>query len=170
MQETPDEQDFSIADLPPHIEKLLNLPRQTWLNSLAYCTLFETLNPAARVFLRLENDSLHDVLFYRLVRKMGFLTLEIEGFPDVSDDTIRHLLQRHKARVAIVNRLESPVKPDEAAHISAKHIYLKSYVTIAPLPDSKEAYLNLLGKNRKKQLPQYLRRFAHYWDANGASS
>ena len=164
MQQTHDEQDFSIADLPPHIEKLLNLPHQTWLNSLAYCTLFETLNPAARVFLRLENGSPKDVLFYRLVRKMGVLTLEIEGFPDVSDDIVRHLLQRHKAHLAIVNRLEPPVKPDEAAHISAKNIYLKSYVTIAPLPDSKEAYLNLLGKNRKKQLPQYLRRLHRHFE------
>jgi hypothetical protein len=171
MEQTNGEHDFPLNDLLSNIDvktrhalSLLNDSRQPWLNSLAYCTLFEPRNPATRVFFRLENDVPQDVLFYRLVKKMGFLTLEIEGFPTTSDAIIKTLLQRHKADLAIVNRLESPVKPDEEAQISAKHIYLKSYVTVAPLPDSKEMYLTLLGKNKKKQLPQYLRRLQRHFE------
>jgi Acetyltransferase (GNAT) domain len=158
------EQDYSIKELPSPIRDLLidsNLP---WLNSLAYCTSYNILNPADRVFIQIEDDQIQHALFYRLKYKLGFRVLEIEGFPDAKNDTIEALIKLHKAHVAIVNRLENPVKTDENWYSTVSNIYLKSYITIATLPTSKDEYLSLLGKNKKKQLPQYLRRLYKHFD------
>jgi Acetyltransferase (GNAT) domain len=157
--------DYILKELSTKMRDLLTSTHLPWLNSLPYCTGFDTLNPADRVFFTLKNDEVNDVLFYRIKHKFGWVKIiEIEGFPDAKNEQIQELISRNKAHLAVVNRLENAVQPDEEWYVSNSDTYLKSYITIAPLPPSKEEYLNLMGKNKRKQLPQYLRRLHRHFN------
>jgi hypothetical protein len=159
------EKDFAIEELPIKIKELLMGVDQSWLNSYNYCTGYNILNPADRVYVKMDDEAIHFALFYRVKKQYGFFKIiEIEGFPDAANAHIEALLVLHKAHLAVVNRLENAVKPDEEWYASDSNTYLKSYITIAPLPPSKEDYLSLMGKNRRKQLPQYLRRLYRHFD------
>jgi Acetyltransferase (GNAT) domain len=159
------EHDYALEELSPTMRDLLTSTHLPWLNSLSYCTGFETLNPADRVFFKMEGDAISQVLFYRIRQKLGWVkTIEIEGFPNVSIEQIQELVSRKKAHLAIVNRLENAVQPDENYVSKMSHIFHNGYITIVPLPPSKEEYLTLMGKNRRKQLPQYLRRLHRHFN------
>jgi Acetyltransferase (GNAT) domain len=159
------EHDYAIEALTPQLRNLLTSPHLPWLNSLPFCTGYNVLNPAERVFFTMENDMVSQVLFYRIKQKFGAVkVLEIEGFPDASIEQIQKLINRHKAHLAVANRLENAVKPDEDYVSKTNHIYHKGYITIAPLPSSKEEYLSLLGKNKRKQLPSYMRKLNRYFN------
>jgi hypothetical protein len=159
------EHDYGIKELPPQIQYLLLNSNLPWLNSLSYCTRFEALNPADRVFFTIESGSVSQVIFYRIKQEFGWIkTLEIEGFPDAKNEIIQALISRNKAHLAVVNRLENAVKPNEEWHTLDSNTYLKSYITITPLPSSKDEYLSLMGKNKRKQLPQYLRRLLRHFN------
>jgi hypothetical protein len=159
------EKDYLVTQLPPQVKDLLTAEGLPWLNSFNYCTGFDRLNPADRVYVKMQDNVVHSAIFYRVKRRFGLLkTIEIEGFSDVTDAQIEALLKLHGAHLATVNRLEAAVKPDEEWTSSTGHIYHKNYLTIVNLPSSKEEYLSLMGKNKRKQLPQYLRRLNRHFD------
>lgn len=164
MQDYIYEQDYSLKELPQTIKELLQNANLPWLNSFEFC-LGYVPNPAERVLLRMKGGNIHQVVFYRLIKRMGFLrTIEVIGFPNIVKQDIQGLFKTHKAYLATLNHLEQPVKPDENWCSTHANVYCHTYVTIAKLPTSKDEYLNLLGKNRKRQLPQYLRKVNRYFE------
>ena len=99
---------------------------------------------------------------YCLKKKWGFLTvIEVIGFPNLTNFTISRLIEEHNAQLALINRLEQPIKPNEQWTASQANIFCKSYITIANLPTSKEDFFRQLGKRHRKNLPQNWRRLKH---------
>jgi hypothetical protein len=159
------EKDFLIKDLPEPISELLNTSNLPWLNSPQFCLGYAS-EPAERVWLRLDDDKVHEVVFYRLIKQMTLSVIEIVGFPDCKDEVINNLIKKHSVKLAFVNRLDKSLQPDEKKPSLPPHVYFKNHVIFLDLPASKEEYLNSLGKNRKKQLPQYLRRVDKYFNSD----
>jgi hypothetical protein len=157
------ENDFPINELPEHINILLNQSNLPWFNSLAFCTGHDA-NPANRVWLKIVENNIHKAIFYRLTKHFYLKTIEIVGFPDISTVDVEGLLKLHQAQLAVINRLEKAVKPDEEWHPKLKNVYRHSYITVVPLPSTKEEYLTQLGKNKRKQLPQWFRRMHRYFN------
>ena len=158
------EQDFLITELPQPIKNLLQAANLPWLNSLEFCTGYDD-SGAERVLLRRDSEKIHQAVFYRLTKKMGLLPIiEIVGFPDMDDAKIGGLIKTHHAQLAVVNRLEDSIKPDEEWQATQPNVYHHSYVTIAQLPPTKEEYLKRLGKHKRAQLPNYWRKLAKHLD------
>jgi hypothetical protein len=155
--------DFVIKELPKPINDLLQVTSLPWLNSLEFCTLYVP-NPAEYILLKMDDETIHQVVFYRLIKKMSLLIIEMIGFPEVIEQDIQALMKIHHAHLAIYNHLENPVKPEQEWHSDQTNVYFKSYVTVVNLPQSKDDYMNALGKNKRKQLPQYLRRLNNHFD------
>jgi Acetyltransferase (GNAT) domain len=88
------------------------------------------------------------------------------GFPDISDNRINDLIKKHQVKLAVVNRFGNALEPDEKLPLLPPNVYFKNYVTFIDLPPTKEEYLNQLGKNKQKQLPQYLRRANRFFSSD----
>ena len=159
----PMKKDFLLAELPQPIKDLLHAAILPWLNSLAFCTIYDP-HTAERVLLKMDKEQIQQVVFYRIVSKLGVLTvIEIIGFPDISDEDIRELLGLHNAQLATVNRFEQSVKPEEDWQPTDAAVFCKTYVALVDLPPVKEDYLKKLGKNKHAQLPKYWRRINRLW-------
>jgi hypothetical protein len=163
MQNQIYENDFSIEELPEPIRELLHQSNLPWFNSLAFCTGYDA-QPATRVWIKMVENNIHKAVFYRLTKRFLLNSIDIIGFPDISEVDFDRLLKLHNAQLTIVNRLEKAVKPDEEWYPTNKNVYRHSYVTVVPLPSSKEEYLQQLGKNKRKQLPQWFRRLHRYFN------
>ncbi len=157
------EQDFNIAELPESVKHNLKSSPVSWLNSYDFCTGYGN-KTAERVWLRQKGNVVQQAIYYRVVQQRFVKTLEIVGFTDASDDEIKKLAQTHEAPVSVVSRMERPVREGENWQNSQYNIYLKEYITIVPLPTTKEEYLSQLGKNKRKQLPQWYRRINRYFN------
>jgi Acetyltransferase (GNAT) domain len=156
------EQDFLIKDLPQSLVKQLNDPDLPWLNSYPFC-MSHGFEAAERVWLNLKNEAVQQAVFYRIIKGFFFKKIEILGFPDVDNSVIEGLIKKHKAHLALLNRTEKAVKPEENWQPPKSNIYVHEYITVVNLPKTKEEYLTQLGKNRRRQLPQWTRRlFKHY--------
>jgi Acetyltransferase (GNAT) domain len=151
------ERDFLIKDLPQSIVKQLNSTDLPWLNSYSFCMDY-SLEAAVRVYLNLNNEAVQQAVFYRIDKGFFLKKIEIIGFPDVDNEVIEGLVRKHKAHLALVNRIENAVKPAENWQPPHNNIYVHEYITIVNLPKTKEDYLIQLGKNKRKQLPQWTRR------------
>jgi hypothetical protein len=100
------EQDFSIKDLPYQIRKLLEKACLPWFNSLDFCTGFAP-DPAERILIKMDSEKIYQVVFYRLIKRFGFInTIEIVGFPNIDNNQIEHLIQLHQAHLAVLDRIE----------------------------------------------------------------
>ena len=164
MQNSIYEQDFLLKELPQAISDLLRASNLPWLTSLEFCTQYDDNQPE-RVLIKMDAEKIHRAVFYRFTKRMGLLrVIEIIGFPDIVNQDILGLLKTHHAQLALVNRLENPVKPDEKWHSTHANVYCHSYVSIAELPPSKEEYLKQLGKNKREQLPKYWRRLNRHFN------
>jgi Acetyltransferase (GNAT) domain len=165
-QNSIEKQDFALNELPQNIKKLLDTADLRWLNSVEFCTGYP-LNPAERVFLTLDTEKVHDALFYRIKQEMNFITIiEIIGFSNFVEQDILDIIKAHKGLIATVNTLESAVEANEEWLPKQSNVYRKDYVTIVKLPNTKDEYLNQLGKNKRRQLPRYLRRLYKSFDEN----
>jgi hypothetical protein len=150
------EQDYSIKELPPYMLQLLQAANLPWLNSLGFCVSFDADTRAERVFIKTDFEKVYQVIFYRLINKTPFLRIvEIIGFPNIAEPEIQRLISKHQAQLALVNRLEPPVKPNEQWQSEKANLYLHNYIPIAQLPNCKHAYFNQLGKHKRVQLPKY---------------
>ena len=90
------EQDFSLKELPHTIIHLLQTAHLPWLNSLQFCTGYPH-DPAERVFIRGDSEKIHQAVFYRLIKRYGFLRIiEVIGFPDIEDKAIQSLIKTHQ--------------------------------------------------------------------------
>jgi Acetyltransferase (GNAT) domain len=159
------EEDYAIKDLPQPILHLLQTANLPWLNSLDFCLGFDAHTRAERVFLKTDFEKIYQVVFYRLVNKTPFLRIvEILGFPNIVEQEIQSLVKKHHAQLALVNRLEPPVKPNEKWHSAQKNLYLHNYIPIAELPNSKDTYFNQLGKHKRIQLPKYWKKLGEHFD------
>lgn len=164
MQNITYEEILPLNDLPIAIRNLLHTSNLPWLNSLEFCTGYVP-NPAEHLLLRRDDGQIYDALFYRVItKKIGLRIVEIVGFPTVSDEDIQKLIKTNQAHLAVVNRLEKPVKHNEEWQTVKNNVYCKSYVTIAKLPRCKHEYLNLLSKNDRKQLPIYLQKLNTHFE------
>lgn len=157
--------DFNIHELPASIEKNLINASFPWLNSYAFCTGYGN-KTAERVWLIQHANSIQQAIYYRIVQQGFVKILEVVGFTGASDDEIKTLIEAHKAHLAVVSRTERPVKQGENWKNTKSNVYLKEYITIVPLPTNKEEYLNQLGKNKRKQLPQWYRRINRYFNGD----
>jgi Acetyltransferase (GNAT) domain len=159
------EQDFLIKDLPQSLLDQLNAKDLPWLNSYGFCMGYgENAKDAAdRVWLRYNNNEIEEAVFYRLEQSFLIRKMVVVGFTLVGNEIIEKLVKKHKVHFASVNRQELPVEPEENWQPPKSNIYVHDYISIVNLPETKEAYLTQLGKNRRKQLPQWTRRlFRHY--------
>lgn len=164
------EQDFSLKELPHTIIHLLQTAHLPWLNSLQFCTGYPH-DPAERVFIRGDSEKIHQAVFYRLIKRFGFLRIiEVIGFPDIEDKAIQSLIKTHHAQLAVVNRMELPVKPDEQWRPTQAHVYAKTYIPIIELPATKEEYLKQLGKKKRERYPNYWRRLNRHFNPDGSDS
>jgi hypothetical protein len=157
------ERDFLIKDLPQSVKKQLDAADLPWLNSYPFCMGYG-LKEAERLWLRFNNDSIQKAVFYRIDKWFFLKRIEILGFPDIDNAVVETLIKKHKAHFAIINRLKKAVKPEEIWHPTQNNIYIHDYITIVDLPETKEEYLTQLGKNRRKQLPQWTRRTYRYFN------
>ncbi len=158
-----DRQDFLIKGLPPSIESLLKKAHLPLLNSLEFCTGYEAKS-AERVWIWIEGEEIYKVVFYRVVKKLFLNTVEIVGFPEINDEDIQRLIKMHNAHLAVVSRMESPIKREQKWHSPHGNVYLKEYITILKLPEYKNEYLRLLGRKKRKQLSQNLRKINTYFN------
>jgi Acetyltransferase (GNAT) domain len=174
MRQTDIEQDFLITDLPQSILEKLNFLDTPWLNSHPFCMGYGT-HAAERVWIKQNmvqtlhqaesmTEGVEKVVFYRIDKGFFLKKIDILGFPDVEDVIIEGLIKKHKAHLAIVNRTEKAVEPEENWQPPKSNIYVHDYITIVDLPKTKEEYLKQLGKNRRKQLPQWTRRTYRYFN------
>jgi Acetyltransferase (GNAT) domain len=159
------EQDYAIKEMPSSILHLLKTANLPWLNSLDFCVGFDADTRAERIFVRTDFDKVYQAVFYRLVNKTPFLRIvEIIGFPNIAEHEIQGLIVKHKAQLALVNRLEPPVKPNERWHSEKANLFLHNYIPIAHLPNCKHAYFNQLGKHKRVQLPKYWQQLTTHLD------
>ncbi len=157
------EKDYLIQELPQFTLDLIHKSGLPWLNSLPFCTGYGA-HPANRIWLKMDNDKIYDAVFYRLIRLFPFNVIEVVGFPNCTERDIIVLSKKHNAHIILVNRLENAIKSDEEWHANQYNVFHHSYVTIVALPATKEEYLTQLGKNKRKQLPQWCRRMYRYFD------
>jgi Acetyltransferase (GNAT) domain len=163
MQSSLLEQDFLIKDLPEPIRNSLNTAELPWLNSLDFCTGYDTDASVKRLWLKMEGKTVQKAVFYCVKKRLGvFKTLEILGFPDIDNDEIKRLIKTHHAQLAVVNRMEAPIAADEQWISTQAHIYHKTYITIADLPATKEDFLKQLGRNKREQLPRFWRKLVNH--------
>jgi hypothetical protein len=159
-------QDFAINELPQSIKEQLYATNFRWLNSFKFCEGYP-INPAERVFLTMDTEKVYDAIFYRVKKKMGLLKIvEVIGFPTFNEQDVLEIIKIHNGSIAVLNTLNSAVKPDEKWQSTDSAVYCKDYVTIVKLPNTKDEYLNQLGKNKRRQLPRYLRRLFKHFDDN----
>jgi Acetyltransferase (GNAT) domain len=165
MQQSSYEQDFLIKDLPQPIRDLLHNANLPWLNSLEFCTGYDPDPAAERVWLKMDSGKIQHAVFYCVRKRIGFLkTIEIIGFSGIDNDDVNRLIKMHKAQLAVVNRMEEQINPDEQWQSKQANVYFKTYITIAQLPTTKEDFLNQLGRNKKEQLPRFWRKLNNHCD------
>ncbi len=160
------EENIKRNELSLELRHLLQKSNLPWLNSFEFCTQYVP-HPAEFLLIKRNEVIIYDVVFYRLIKKrIGLRLVEIIGFPKITDEDVRKIIKTNSAHLAIVNRLEPAVKPDEEWHTNLKNVYCKSYITIAQLPENEETYFKLLGKNERKQLNNYLQKlYKHFGEA-----
>lgn len=163
MQSSIYKQDLLIKDLTQPIKDLLLAANLPWLNSLEFCTDY-AIQPAHRILLSRDDEKIHQVVFYRLTKRVILPFIEIVGFPDIINQDIQELIKTCQVQLAAVNRLEQAVQPNEQWHPTQRNVYCQSYITIAKLPPTKEAYLSLLGKNKREKLPYHWRKLNRHFD------
>ena len=165
IKNTSYQQDVLIKEIPQDLLTLLYSSNLLWLNSPQFCLGYAS-EPAERVWLRRDAEKVYQVVFYRVVKKMSLTTIEIVGFPDVSDEGIHILIKKYDAKLAVVNRLGNALASEDEKSVLPAHVYFKNYVTFINFPSSSEEYFNQLGKNKRKQLPQYLRRANKFFQSD----
>jgi Acetyltransferase (GNAT) domain len=158
-----DRQDFSVKNLPPRINSLLKKAHLPLLNSLEFCTGYEAKS-AERVWIWIKGEEIYKVVFYRVIKKLFLNTVEIIGFPEITDEDIRRLIKMHNAHLAVLGRMGHPIKRNQKWHSPQSNVYLKEYITILKLPECKNEYLRLLGRKKRKQLSQNLEKLNAYFN------
>jgi hypothetical protein len=62
------QQDMLVKELPQDVLALLYTSNLPWLNSPQFCLGYAS-EPAERVWMRRDEEKIHDVTFYRIVKK-----------------------------------------------------------------------------------------------------
>jgi hypothetical protein len=154
-------QDISLTDLSDEMRKALSRTDWTWFSSFGFCSGYSE-PPAQRAWIWCEEKgNLLGGCCYREKSLWGGLLkgLHIFGPVQLSSAQIRGLMRGQDAQLARIDRMgsvEVSLWGDDPFYVS--HVSRTSEDMVIELPVLKEAYLNSLGKNARKQLPYYLRR------------